>query len=223
MVYAKIRNPEWFDYRVYECDIDENIIIDGGKEFASINDEYLVRIKKMIDDYNCYDYDYYYEGSIKAYLYDMLPKKENSKRYSPKEIHDIKVKLDSNYRYYSDYEEEVILKCLSIITGNAYGSYSIRGCSQGDYAKVYAPTSTSTKYLDYIEAIYFNTGNEIEIHDEDSEVNDANDIYGWTYYTTEWNEDDIKEEIASKCGCDKKDVVLYKFTGYSRVENYEKC
>ena len=223
MVYAKIRNPESFDYRVYEDDINDNMIIDGGRDFNDINGEKLKAIKKMIDEYNCYDYDYYYQGSILAYLRDMLPKKENGKKITPKQAHDIKVLLDSNYRYYSDYEEGIIIACLSIIYGEEYESFDLKGCCQGEWAKLYAPATTSQKMVDYIEAIYFATGSEIEVHDSDEPVKDASDIYGWTFYTSEWNEDTIKDEIAKECGVKKEDVVLYKFTGYSKSEVYEKC
>ena len=223
MVYAKIRNPEWFDYRIYEDDIQDNMMIDGGRDFSDINGEKLKAIKKMIDEYRCYDYEFYYQDSILAYLRDMLPKKVNGKAITPKQAHDIKVLLDSNYRYYSDYEESIIIACLSIIYGEEYESFDLKGCCQGEWVKMYAPATTSQKMVDYIEALYFATGSEIEVHDSSDPVNDASDIYGWTFYTSEYNEDTIKEEIAKECGVSKEDVVLYKFTGYSRVECYEKC
>ena len=223
MVYAKTRNPEWFDYRVYEDDIEKNMIIDGGRDYCDINGDYLNKIKKMIGEYDCYEYEFYYHNSIKEFLMDMLPKKVNGKKYSPKEIHEIKTLLDSSYRYYSDYEQSIIIACLSIIYGEEYEIFDLKGCCQGEWVHLYAPKSTSQKVVDYIEAIYFGTGTEVEVHDEDTEVNDVNDICGYWFYTTSYNEDDIKQEIAEQCGCDVSEVVLFKFTGYHKVEDYEKC
>lgn len=221
-IYAKTMNPEWFDYRMYEDDIAENIIIDGGRDFASINEDKLCDIRKLINAYEGWDYEYYYHNSIKDCVNDYL-KKNNGKKLSPKELHIVKKALESDYRYHSEYEEEVAIACLSIIYGEEYDSFGIRGCCQGDYAKVYAPKNTSRKYIDYIEAIYFNTGIEVMVHDENNRVRNANDISGWTFYTDAWNDDDIKEEVANQCGCKVTQVVLFKFNGYSKVECYEKC
>lgn len=222
-VYAKILDPEFFDYRVYEYDIeDSNVIVDGGKEYASFNEDDLCAIKKMINDYDCYDYDYYYHGSIKAFLEDMLPKKANKKHLSPKEISTIKKALDTSYRYYSEYEEMVVMTCLSIIRCEPYELFGIRGCCQGEYAKVYAPKNIDQDFINYIEAIYFGTGNEIEIHDNNNEVNCPEDIEGYTVYTALWREEDIKKLVASYFKDTKpEDVTLWKFSGYTKTARYE--
>ena len=90
-IYAKTLNPESFDYLVYDIREDDGneVIIDGGRDYISIDNKgYLAAIKKLINDYDSWDFDYYYHGSIKEFLSDMLPKKENGKRLSPqKDIH----------------------------------------------------------------------------------------------------------------------------------------
>lgn len=213
-IYAKQLDPEFFDYRVYQDYIDDHIIIDGGRDFASMNDDYLKEIKKLINDYQCYDYEVYYDNSIKAYLVDMLPKKENGKRLSPVEIHNIKVALDE------DNEEKIILTCLKVITGMDYKATGIRGYCQGDYCDVYAPVKTTQKELDFVEAVYFGTGSEYEVHDSDTPVNSEDDIEGYSMLITDWREEDIKKEIAS-CFKDAKpeDVVLYQIKDSYKVKH----
>ena len=93
---------------------------------------------------------------------------------------------------------------------------------QGEVAYVYAPKDTKQVYIDYVEAVYFGLGSEIEVSDNE-EVKNANDINGYCFYTNLYDENDIKEEIAAQENCDKKDVVLFKFKGYTRIEDYERC
>lgn len=77
MVYARINNPEWVDYNMYMSDIeeDEDVIIDGGRDFKGVNADQLACIKKLIDDYYDYNLSVYYNNSIKDFIIDMLPKK----------------------------------------------------------------------------------------------------------------------------------------------------
>lgn len=227
MVYAKINNPEWVDYDMYMSDIEEDkdVIIDGGRDFKGINADQLTCIKKLIDDYYDYNLSVYYNNSVKDFIIDMLPKKDNKKTYSPKEIHIIKKALDSEYQYSDDHEREVILTCLSIIKHKKYKAFRIRGNMQGEVAYVYAPKDTKQVYIDYVEAVYFGLGSEIEVNDSETnkDIQNANDINGYCFYTNLYDENDIKEEIAAQENCDKKDVVLFKFKGYTKIEDYERC
>ena len=223
MVYAKTLNPEFFDYRVYECDFNEDMVVDGNREYADINGEDLKEIKKMINAFEGWDYEYYYHNSIKDLLTDYLPKKRNGKKLSPKEIGLIKQSLLKEYRYHSDYEENIIIVCLSIIHSKPYDSFDLKGCCQGEWVKLYAPKDTDKSYVDYLEAIYFNTGTEIMVDEESENITDPDDIFGYSFYTTSYNNEDLKAEIAKQCGCDISEVVLWKFDGYYKMEKYAKC
>lgn len=224
MIYAKTLDPQWFDYRCYVDELTEEIIIDGGREFVSINDEPINAIKKMLEDYQCYNTKLYYDN-FKAYLEDMLPKKKNNKSFSTKELHEIKTILDSEekYRYYSDFEEELIITCLSILKCVKYNIFALRGCMQRECVEMYAPTNTTRETIDYIEAVYFGTGTEIEIHDEDNEVEGPADIRGYCFYTASYDVEKLKEEIAKTAECKKEDVVLYILDGYTRIPKYQKA
>ena len=118
-IYAKTLNPEFFDYRIYDIREDEGneVIIKGGRDFCDIdNNGELKAITGLIRDYNSYSYAYYYEGSIKAYVKDMLYplKKDNGKDFSGRELHRIKKSLEE------DDEDEVITTILSVLHGKPY-------------------------------------------------------------------------------------------------------
>lgn len=226
-IYARTLNPESFDYRVY--DIRENegneVIIDGGRNFCNIDSKgYLTKIKKMISEYSDYELQVYHNNSIMDFLNYYLPKKENGKRLSPKEIHNIEDVLKC---YGRDYEETAICECLSIITGKIYCWKVIQGCCQGDWAKAYYPVKDGiTKCVDWIEAWFFGTGTEVEIHDEEEKPNSAEEVSGYTFYTASWKTEDIIAEIKEECGYKAEDDVdvklwLYKDTRTIHIDQYE--
>lgn len=217
-IYAKTLNPESFDYRVYDIRDDDGneVIIDGGRDYHDIDNKgYLAAIKKLINEYDSYTYDYYYHGSIKEFLSDMLPKKENGKRLSPKEMAFLKQGLD-NSQYAN---EEIICDCLSVITGKIWKCKGLRGCCQGDYVDAYYPVEDGiTKYLDWVEAWFFGTGVEIMIHDEDNEPKDAEEVTGYTFYTASWRVEDLKKEIRDYVGAkDDVDVKLWLYDKTRRI------
>lgn len=219
-VYARTLNPESFDYRVYdireyECN---EVIIDGGRHFESIDQkDYLKSIKKLISCYNSWDFDYYYKGSIMDFLRDYLPKKENGKKLSPKEAHNIKMSIE-NWTSNDLAEEDVICDCLSIITGKIYRSRDIRGYCQGDYAMAYYPVRNGImNYVDWVEAWFFGTGIEVEIHDEDNEPTCAEEVCGYTFYTANWKTEDIIAEIKEQCGYKAEDEVEVKLWLYDKT------
>lgn len=216
-IFAKTLNPEHFDWRVYQDEIDfpDTIIIDGGREYSDIDLKgYLKSIKQLNREYMTYDYNYYYEGSIKSFLLDMLPKKENGKHLSPVEIKHIKDALDS------DDEEAIIATCLAVIFGKAYKKFVLRGCCQGEVVYLYAPEEIPHQEVDWYEAWYFGTGTEIEVDDSGAEeITKPEDIEGFTIYTALWKDIDIKHEILKQCNIKEQDydqyeVVLWKFDGY---------
>ena len=227
-IYAKTLNPECFDYRVYDIreDDDNEVIIDGGRDFINIDQKgYLLAIKKVISAYNSWDYDYYYKNSIMDLLKDYLPKKENGKKLSPKEAHNIKSIIECWNNDMVE-KEDIICECLSIITGKIYKHTGLRGCCQGDYVEAYYPVEENIrKYLDYIEAWFFGTGTEILVYDGDLTPESADDIEdGWTFYTASWKISDIKEEIRSRSGASKDvEVMLYKYTNTRtiHIDEYE--
>ena len=227
-VYARTLNPEIFDYRVYDIrENDENdVIIDGGRNFTNIDQKgYLIAAKKAISGYNSWDFDYYYHNSIMDHLKDYLPKKENGKRLSPKEAHNIKMSIECWNNDKLSYED-VVCEILSVITGQIWKHTGLRGCCQGDYVVAYYPVREKIKeYLDWVEAWYFGTGTEVEIHDDEKEPECAEDVAGYTFYTASWKTEDIITEIKQQCGYKAEDVEVklwvYKETRRILVDEYE--
>lgn len=223
-IYAKTLNPESFDYRVYDIREDDynEVIIDGGRDFCNIDNKgYLTKIKKMISEYSDYELEVYHNNSIMNFLNYYLPKKENGKRLSPKEMAFLKQGLD-NSQYAN---EEIICDCLSVITGKIWKHKGLRGCCQGDYVDAYYPVEDGiTEYLDWIEAWFFGTGIEIMIHDEDNEPKDAEEVTGYTFYTASWRVEDLKKEIRDYVGAkDDVDVKLWLYdkTRTIKIDEYK--
>lgn len=224
-IYAVTLNPEDFDYRVYDIEDDEGneVIIDGGREFKDVDSKgYLKAIKQIIKEYNSYLYDCYYHESIMEMLNDMLPKKENGKRLSPKEASEIKNALDE------DKDVRTIITCLSIITSKEFKMMPLRGYCQGDYVEAYYPLEPRIhKYLEYVEAWYFGTGIEIMVHEEENEPKKAEEVSGWTFYTSSWKTDDLKAEIKENCGYKRDDdnvevvLWLYDKTRTIKIDEYK--
>ena len=222
IIYAKTLNPEDFDYRVYDIREDEGneLYVLGGRDYCDIdNKDYLKSIQKLINDYNSYFYESYYDN-FREYVNDMLPHKENGKNYSPVELHNLKVALDENEK------NKIICLCLSIITGKKYIHSGLRGCCQGDYVDAFYPEEEDNEYVDFVEAWYFGTGVEIEIHDCKNIPQTAEDIEGYTFYTATWGIDNLKREIKRQCGYKEDDdnvevkLWLYKNSHRIRKDNY---
>ena len=202
-IYAKTLNPEDFDYRMYDIREDDynEVFILGGRDYCDIDNKgYLSDIKKLINDYNSYDYNIW-----SNYFNDMLPK----------EVHNIMLALNENDKH------KIICLCLSIITGKQYRHKGLRGCCQGDYVDAYYPNTVSQAYIDFVEAWFFGTGTEVIIHDCDNIPQSAEDIEGFSFYTATWGIDNLKRDIKRECGYKDNDEVdvklwLYDKSTYSR-------
>lgn len=214
-VYARTTGDEsWVDWEGYmEPYIEDgSIILEGGKDLVSFNNEVFKDIDKLINDY---EYDGI-QNCLECYL-----KKENGKKYSPVELHKVKAALEEKGLQYYNYIENLRLIILSIIKGKKYEIRPIRGSSQGDYADLYVEEDLAREVSNDIEAIYFGTGTEIVIDDSEKEIVDPKDISGYAIYTSKYNEDDLKEEVADYVGCNVEDVVLWLHNGYTKVSKYK--
>lgn len=224
-IYAKTLNPEHFDYRLYDIREDEGneVIVDGGKDYKDIDQkDYLGRIKKLINAYDSWDYEYAYKESIMEFLCDYLPKKENGKRLSPKEASRIKKALET-------FDNRLIAcVCLSIITSKKFECKRLCGCSQGEVVYAYYPENTHKEYLDFVEAWFWGTGTEIEIHDEENIPEDADEIEGYTIYIGTWWSDaeELKKIIRKSIGVKPDTPVklwLYADTKATYEDLYEEA
>ena len=223
-------NPEYTDSTNY-MDFDgwEDFIIDGNKEFTSFHEDYPIydsiqrHCIEYSDLFNELDdiADSQYKNATEA-IEDYLGFKPTTKQ-----VHDIKItleKADKEYPY-TDFDE---LTCdlLTICEKRTWICDTIYGCCQGDYQTVFYPTdSYHQEFIDYIESLYFNTGNEyfLEAVDDDDDTEEPNfDGDGYCDYFTEWNETDLKKHIADDsqyiCGehLNPDDVIIYEHITFTR-------
>ena len=219
-IYAKTLNPEHYDYRIYDIREDDynEVYISGGREYDDIDNKgYLSDIKKLINEYGGYEYEVYYHNSIKEFLEDMLPKKENGKRLSPAEMTFIQKALEK------EDDDETICACLTIVTDKVYKWKNLVGCCQGECVTAFYPKDfVSNDYLEFIEAWFWGTGTEIMIHDGNSIPKDESEIEGWTFYTGQWwcYAKDLKKIIKRECGYkddDEVDVELWLYNGSQTI------
>ena len=232
IIYAKTMNPEFYDYRMFDIREDDGneVLIDGGSEFSDVdkNGE-LASIKRFITEFSEYDLEVYYSNSIKEYIKDMLPAKDNKKDFSPKELQVILQAIESDgydkRRYDSNYMYNAITTILSIIHCKQYACRQLRGCMQREWVEAFYPEDTSEEYLYWVEAWYFGTGTEVMIHDSEDKVSGAEDVSGYCVYLTGWNDKMLKEQIRESCGYKGNNksvkVVLWKWDGYTRTDKYE--
>ena len=217
MIYAKTLNPEGFDFKAYEEEFDEVLI--KGRDYA-LNERHIEMIKYAKEDYdNGYTEAYYGNGNFRAWCDSVLPSKKDGTTYTEEEAKRIRDALKSRMAY-----ADFTALCLGIARGEEYEMTKIRGSVQREWANMYHPKSYSEKTVEYLEALFFNTGTEVMVDDGEEEHDNVDDICGSTFYCThDWNADAIKSEIARNEGCKPEEVRLFLFKGYRRVEDYELC
>lgn len=116
-------------------------------------------------------YNYYYDPDDEAYpIYDFI-KDFAPGEYLPGALYRWeKMKKALEYSSYHGATPEAITQVLSAITGEKWVYYTLRGCCQGDIAHLICKAGTIGKdHAGYIEAMYFNTGVEICVLDDDGE------------------------------------------------------
>jgi hypothetical protein len=127
-----------------------------------------------------------------------------------------------------------------MITGTTYCVHTISGSCQGDWNTLYHPTEWSSKDISSFETEYFNTGSQyicFEIDDdgldnlpEDQresailEQIESGEGIAFDVYVYGYDDDGIRKEIAEAVGdYTADDVILFKFTGYTRVANWARA
>lgn len=108
-----------------------------------------------------------------------------------------------------------LIRALHLVTGKEYETHTICGCCQSDWQNVYYPAGAlSEAALDALETMYFNTGTEWRIIDEENE----DEFYMYCYG---WNDELIRAEIANATGTTPENVTLYSFAGYIKTARYQ--
>ena len=228
-VYARQINPSYQESPLMIFDEwPENIIVAGNRDYQSHT---IWEYKKIKDDFDDMASEWSMNGMYGSEKYSLMEllkmygfERNDGKPWTTKQRHEWKLLMEDEYNDSRD--DEIILKALELMTGFEWKSATIRGCCQGDWQNVYYRVdSWDRKSLEAFETEYFNTGSEWMVHDPDwndgnEEPETPDDISGWTCYCTSWNEDGIREEIASAAGCKPEDVVMYAWDGTYSTDKY---
>ena len=194
-----------FFYMVNEMGIDmvyPGISIYGNRDYKDYTTEkfndvmlYAYQVADLIQDY--FDGDNTYDSIEDIVLQFFEPVVKDW---------DLWTKTLKNY----DETDDDICNMLFLLTGEKYNYSMIRGDFQGEWQKIYFPIERYTsKDIKRITAEYFNTGSEWI--DEDN----------CSYYSVEWNEDAIKQDLAEWSGIPVEEIKLLKFIGYKKIVQYE--
>ena len=199
-------------YDIYFQDYIENkdIIIDGGHDNASYNNELLNDIKKTLEDYQCYGLGYSGFDTTKEFLNYYLPK-ENKKSWSGKQIKDFQ-QLSSLFINCNSYQEDdLCLDILYIITGIKYKCITIYGYHESAHLLLEESISMDARLIRDIKALYF--GYAYELFFTSNDIESPEDIYE-DYdktWTSTYNVEEIKKEIAGWYEDTKpEDITLYQ-------------
>ena len=144
-------------------------------------------------------------------------------------LHDTDVKINANrVKFYkalnAEDEGSALLSVLYLVTGKRWAFTTLRGCCQGDWIEcLYCIDEMSRDDLDYIEAVFFNTGCELGVIENtdgvDLETVDASDVDYWDYTDKFRNED-----IAKHLGFDPADCVfMEEHSSMVRVSSFSVC
>lgn len=179
---------------------NSNIFIYFGRH-NGINIELLEVIKNMMDVYE-YDAEYSYKNNVAAYVFDTL------KKY-------VKITLKTAMRiaYVLRHQDasvnQNICDILSMIYGCRYAMTTLRGYCQSDFAWMfYNVDAVKNDYIRYVEAVLFNTGVEVMVHDEENEPKNADDVSGYTEYLVYYG-GSLKKCVCEALGYKEEDVVFY--------------
>lgn len=226
-VYAKQVPPEVQESPLFLPErFPENIAVYGNRDFISRKPEVFERVQNVLEQGELAEvlefpeeWKPWYKNATEA-ISEYLPA-TNGKKYSPKKIHALRCLVIDYSCCVCSKENEIICKVLSIVDGRLWDWKTIRGSTQSDWNEVFFPVDDwGEKELKEFESQYFNTGREWIVY-EQGEDPKKEDAFGYSVYCVGFTDYEIKKEIAEAAGEKPENVVLYKFSGYSKTAKYE--
>ena len=219
-LYAKQVPPEYQESPLFYGDWPEDVYVFGNRSYnqrAERLEEIRAALQELADLWEdlTSGAPQYYSSWIDT-LNDILPPDDTRGEYTRAERLEL-AKLAAQFEWISSSAENSILcRVLELITGREWTAGIMRGCCQGDWQEIIYPAEYGRAWLEEFEAEYFNTGDEWRINEGDPDSGD-----NYYFYSHGWNDELIRQEIADAAGVDPGDVVLFKFTGWSRTASYE--
>ena len=225
-IYARQIDPEYQESPFYLTDGEDyyDVIFDGNRDYKSRTTDEYEKIKNginnmlgEIESITENDGYSYYRTITKYFNTEFKPTHKD--RYNSREVHKWKAIANEYQICKSSDEWKPICKALTLMTGYPYETTTIRGCSQSDWQDIYYPSDIyNAKSIGYLEVDYFNTGSEWEIHEGDDEIEDADDVRGYTMYCYTYRP---IEEIAAEMNVLPENVIAWEHDGYTRTAKYK--
>lgn len=177
-------------------------IITYRKHYDCINGDVIDAINEKILNYSNYEIEYYYKNNIASYIIDSL------KAYSHLSLKKA-IKLAQLLKTEKS-DDAIICATLQALFNKRYEVTVLRGCCQDDWMTCYyAIDDIQYDYIRYIEAVMFNTGFEIMIHEGDDIPQTADDIDGYSDYIA-FNSCDMLDDIAAYLNTSKDNIKFYE-------------
>ena len=213
--YAREVRSDYFDYEIYFNEdeaIYQKMWIGGNRDFVSINADLYNGVEDALE-HICYEIDEAEtvaerRETVEYYLKPI----ERTEAFTDAEIDTI-IKCANEYDTSGNDDEKTVAEVLSIVYGKEFTTGAFRGCCQGDWINYICPKeiADNEKYMDYIEAVFFSTGTEFAITEEKIEnADEFDDVATCTFYTAEWDDEKIKEDLARQVGCEVDEMALLK-------------
>lgn len=219
-IYARQIAPEYQDSS-YLLDGGVNAEIFGNRHYKSFTSAFFDRLPAQLEElaavWDNMQCGYYNGANWGEEINDILPpqgRPEYTREERAKEWPRILNK-------YTENRNDLLCDALELITGKKWSFRTLRGFCQGDWQYcIYPAEEWTAAGLEWLEAVYFNTGSEWIVHDEENAPESPEDIEGYLVYCTAWNDEGIKKEIAEAAGGSPEEVKLYKFEKWARRAIY---
>lgn len=223
MIYARQIAPEWQESPIFlDGMFPENIVVTGNRDYISRTTAEYDRVLDTLESYAEVlesPREYGYKCATEAAIDLLQPVKG---KFSTGNIHALKGYFSRYGTGSSRDDKEIIARVLSLVTGQPWQWSIIRGCCQGDWQEVFYPVNEwSREALAAFETMYFNTGSEWIIHDEENTPEGPEEINGYSCYIVADTEEGIKKELAAVAGCAPSDIVMWAFDEFIRVPQYK--
>lgn len=195
----------------------DNVAIFGNRQYQKHFPDHIGRVFDALDNSRLLDeWDELQDGhgynTWADVLTDLVPPVNRGPYTRPDRLA-WKALADDYYNMDDGDERPYICRGLELMTGQKWDYTTLRGCCQGDWQYMIYPVAEWTaQAVQYLEIEYFNTGDEWNMDPDGDSV---------CVYTHEWDDDAIRRELADAYGCDADDIILQRFTGWSRTANYE--
>lgn len=222
--FARQVRPEWQESRLYLDDWPERLILWGNGDYNSHTTEnfdlILERFDDMVLNYERGDVNDGEEGGSIEAAREVLRWWYMGNYEDAEEVTLWRLLFNEYIAAGYDFTPSILCKALGLLCGGFWDYAEIRGSCPGDWQGAFFDRSVwSSDYIRGGFAVeYFNEGSEWIISERPSaedpeEIDPDLDIEGVCCYSTEWDDDALRRDLAACAGCDPADLVLFFWAG----------